>query len=56
MLVIKSMMMLMTHITFDIIFFNELIMAYLAKIIVFKRDSLDDDDTSIIYSILIAKI
>ena len=46
----------MTHITVDIILFNELIMAYLAKSIVFRRDSLDDDGTSIIYSILIAKI
>ena len=46
MLVIKSMMMLMTRITSDIIFFNELTMAHMAKIMLFKRNSLDDDGTS----------
>ena len=58
MLVIKSMMTLMTHITYDIIIclIDILIMAYMAKIRLFKRNSLDDDGTYIIYSIWFAKI
>ena len=45
--------MLMTH---NFSFFNELTVAYLAKIMLFKRNSLDDDGTLILYSIVFAKI